>query len=772
MLRFAASLVLVGAAVASCTAPRDAAPLELPDVGASDYYWIASRIYENETRGQPKYLTYWGEGEDFPSLGIGHFIWFPEGVDAPFDESFPTMVAYVREQASDCSPLPDWLQKLEGFDAPWSDKTEFDEQQQSERMIALREWLAATAPEQVQFIVTSFHDRWNDLDLSARDKDPLTAVLQRLLQTSQGMFAVVDYYNFKGIGSNWRERYRGDGWGLVQVLGDIAEAPIIDDADLVMRFSEAAAQRLQLRIRNSPPERGEARWTEGWNKRVAAYNETAPQLAGPAASPYRITPYLQKLSSNSVTISWFGERPTAGRVTIRGGPEASRDDERVLVSASRPACELGYHLAEYRDLLAARLIPYKHQVTVEGLIPGREYRYIALQDGVTATGRFRTPGGPDQNLRFVVYGDSETEPESTGKRALWSSPGGNDADRRYLVDQTTGYAENIELILRREPDFVAIAGDLVESGGEQRDWDEFWTHNARLAASIPIVPALGNHDYYGGPGELGGYTNAATKRAVAKFKTYFDAKSYYSLDYGPVTLIVLDSNNGVPERSDADTNWYLTGEGQGGAAPAWNQSSAQMSWLLEALAAAQSDKQFTFVMFHAPPYSSGIHGKAPGLTDDKNFASGRPLQALTPLFLRYGVDAVFNGHDEIYEHSAVRGIEVQPNDEQVEHTVHFFTVGIGGDGLRGPDPGASNPQRVFLAHDDAPEIYDDNGVLLDGGKHYGHLEVNVGRDVDGQWQARIEPVYVFPVTAADGSIESFERRVYDDVTLLGSARDD
>jgi len=25
---------------------------------------------------------------------------------------------------------------------------------------------------------------------------------------------------------------------------------------------------------------------------------------------------------------------------------------------------------------------------------------------------------------------------------------------------------------------VAIAGDLVQSGGEQRDWDEFWAHNS------------------------------------------------------------------------------------------------------------------------------------------------------------------------------------------------------------------------------------------------------------------------------------------------------
>ena len=32
-----------------------------------------------------------------------------------------------------------------------------------------------------------------------------------------------------------------------------------------------------------------------------------------------------------------------------------------------------------------------------------------------------------------------------------------------------GYGENLAVIAARRPDFIAIAGDLVESGGEQRD---------------------------------------------------------------------------------------------------------------------------------------------------------------------------------------------------------------------------------------------------------------------------------------------------------------
>ena len=170
-------------------------------------------------------------------------------------------------------------------------------------------------------------------------------------------------------------------------------------------------------------------------------------------------------------------------------------------------------------------------------------------------------------------------------------------------------------------------------------------------------------------------------------------------------------------------------------------------------------------MFHGAPYTSGIHGRPAGIGEGLNFSSGLPLRELTPLFLKYGVDAVFSGHDEMYEHSVVGGAE-QHADESIAHAVHFFTVGIAGDGLRGPDPVARNPQRVFLAHDDAPEQWSDDGVLLGGGKHYGHLEVRVERGDDGSWQARLEPVYVFPVMNAAGELQRFDTRIYDDVVVL------
>ena len=396
---------------------------------------------------------------------------------------------------------------------------------------------------------------------------------------------------------------------------------------------------------------------------------------------------------------------------------------------------------------------------VEGLEAGANYELSVTQDGEQAPVQVRTPNAG--NAHFVVYADVETEPESTGAPVLWPAEG--QKGRRYFVDQTTGYAANLEAIVAKQPDFIAVAGDLVESGGEQRDWDEFWRHNAAVAAAIPIIPALGNHDYYGGPGDLGGYGSSGTSRSLLRYQSYFGRPNYYVFEWGPVALIVLDTNNGLPERSATDTNWYLDN-----TAPEWQPGSRQYAWMEETLAEAQRDKAFTFVMFHSAPYTSGIHGRPAGLDDKSNFSSGLPLRELAALFLKYGVDAVFSGHDEMYERSVVEGVEESPNGDNVPHAVHFYTVGIAGDGLRGPDPLADNPQRVFLAHIDAPEQWSANGILRDGGRHYGHLDVQVEQGEDGNWQARLEPVYVFPVMTAEGELERFETRRYDDVVVLES----
>jgi len=491
----------------------------------------------------------------------------------------------------------------------------------------------------------------------------------------------------------------------------------------------------------------------------------------PASAGFRLAPYVQNPTDTGITLVWFSENAQPGEVSVH---QAEGPLVATIESHPVPAAALAYHPSEPDEQTSG--VPFKHELRLHGLAPGHSYSYTVRQGGAEAGGRFTTKPARPERLRIIAFADSETEPESVGKPAKWPGPGPGDADRRYLVDQERGYRENLRIIESRAPDFVAIAGDLVESGGEQRDWNEFWRLTGPLAASTPLFPAPGNHEYYAGPGETGRYTEMASERAFAKYRAYFDLppngmgphhERYYDFDWGPVSFVVLDLGNGVPHHSAADTNWYLKGEGEGGFAPSWSPGSAQYRWLEETLRRARDRSAFTFVMFHYCPYSSGPHGLPPGKSAGEDPLSGIPLQTLTPLFLRYGVDVLLSGHDEMYERSVVPGKQVLADGTRVDHALQVYDVGVGGDGLRAPVEGAINPYRVFLAHENAPEIRDAEGVLIDGGKHYGHLEINVEPLGDDRWQARLDMVYVFPVTDESGEVTAFERRLYDDsVTLL------
>ncbi len=495
------------------------------------------------------------------------------------------------------------------------------------------------------------------------------------------------------------------------------------------------------------------------------------------ASSFRHTPYVQNPCPTAITVIWFSERPESGELAVTLPDET----QRIFVSTADFASALAYLDYEQDEFpnSAPPPTPYRHSVRVTGLSPGTAYPYQVTQGGDSFEGTFRTNDPKAETLRFIVYADSETEPESTGTARDWADPSGQEPNRQYVVDQTTGYEENLRVIRDRDPAFVAIAGDLVETGGEQRDWDEFWRHNLGplgIASGTPILPVPGNHEYYGAAIGFQGYDQAHSDKAMRKYETYFDLPSngapnerqrerYYRVDYGPAALIFLDSCNGEPNESSQDSNWFLLGESEGGTAPDFNPASRQYQWLEEQLADARNRKPFVFVFFHHVPYSAGPHGFPAGNPDKQ---SGQPLRVLQPLFARYGVDAVFCGHDEMYERSEVNGTRELPDGSTESHSVHYYDIGIGGDGLRGPRD-IENPHQKFLAHSDSPEQWAADGSLTGGGKHYGHLEVNISRPDQDSWQAKITPAYIFPLNKMNGGsldIMGFERRLYDDEVII------
>ncbi|MBS0648002.1 MAG: hypothetical protein JSS10_02110 [Verrucomicrobia bacterium] len=229
---------------------------------------VGEKIWQNECSGKFESLTHWGERENFPSLGIGHFIWYPVGQRDRFQEKFPDLLTFIQKQGI---VLPSWLKTAEG--CPWKSRQEFYDQIQSPQMKELRELLFDTRNLQALFIAERLEKALPKMTekLSPTEKEKITAVFNRLASTPQGLYALIDYVNFKGEGTDPKETYQGQGWGLLQVLQGIPSS----SNNVVADFAESAKKVLAQRVKNARMEKNEEKWLKGWFNRLETY-QTVP----------------------------------------------------------------------------------------------------------------------------------------------------------------------------------------------------------------------------------------------------------------------------------------------------------------------------------------------------------------------------------------------------------------------------------------------------------------------------------------------------------------
>lgn len=196
------------------------------------------------------------------------------------------------------------------------------------------------------------------------------------------------------------------------------------------------------------------------------------------------------------------------------------------------------------------------------------------------------------------------------------------------------HAAVVNAAVAHEPDLVLTTGDHVEAGQLWSAWQEqFFRPAASLLRQAAILPVVGNHE-------------SEILHPGSWFWEYFpngEAQNWYSRRYGDVEIFVVDTSH------------------------AHGRASRQVAWLEQAL--ASSTAPVLIVAHHYPVWSSGKHGSDP-------FAVG----ALLPLYERYGVSLVLNGHDHLYERSYKDG-------------VNYLLVGGGGAGLYEPHQ-SFNPWQV------------------------------------------------------------------------------
>ena len=238
-----------------CTVVQSVAPEHMEQIG--------KKIWHNECGCSKEKLLFWSPLEPFPSFGIGHFIWYPEGYHGAYTQGFPDFIAFARKHKI---VVPSWLDGC----CPWPTRDLFYQSMQSSRMHELRTLLETTIDIQVAYMIDKLHTTIPEIVTGMPEaiRDTARAIIDQLLISSQGLYALVDYLNFKGSGLNVKERYNNQGWGIVQVLEYMIHQNLpATPASFVL----AAEQILRQRVANAPPGSVDAQRLPGCLNRVKTY---------------------------------------------------------------------------------------------------------------------------------------------------------------------------------------------------------------------------------------------------------------------------------------------------------------------------------------------------------------------------------------------------------------------------------------------------------------------------------------------------------------------
>jgi hypothetical protein len=238
-----------------------------------------------------------------------------------------------------------------------------------------------------------------------------------------------------------------------------------------------------------------------------------------------------------------------------------------------------------------------HTVLLTNLQQGTKYIY-RVGDGIhwSNTSTFTTEPENITSFKFLIFTDNHSG-KNPNKPELWKN--------------------TIQNAFKSNPDskFLVDIGDIVEWGNHFSDWNDFFDGAEGVVDKIPAMVVMGNHELY----------NFPNKKPYLKpnfFVSQFNLPQngpeglkgqVYSFDYGDAHIIVLDSQ----AEEEKDYNKDLLNK--------------EKIWLENDL--KNTNKKWKIAFFHKPPYFI-----------ESTESQEDIRQAFSPIFDKYHIDVVFNGH--------------------------------------------------------------------------------------------------------------------------------
>jgi hypothetical protein len=336
----------------------------------------------------------------------------------------------------------------------------------------------------------------------------------------------------------------------------------------------------------------------------------------PEFFPERIILSVTADPAHTQAVTWRTEKPESAAQAQIAPASANPDFEKSAATVTATAAEFetgsGKHVGEYA-------------ASFEGLKPNTRYSY-RVGDGTTWSewNTFRTASDKPDAFKFIYVGD-----EQNSIKSLWS--------------------RSIRAAYSKAPDarFIVHAGDLVAEGHDDNLWGEWCDAMGFITAVMPNLPTPGNHDEHRPP------TSQDPKKVLSVSPVWryqfslpangpegvpeLNQQSYY-MDYQGVRFISLDVN--VYANED-----YQESEKQ-------RIATQQTAWLEKLL--SNNPNRWTIVVQHQPIYP---------IAKGRDYVEMR--ETLLPLYDKYHVDLVLQGHDHSYArtHKLVGGKIVAPTQE-------------------------------------------------------------------------------------------------------------
>ncbi|MEW4456398.1 metallophosphoesterase family protein [Bremerella sp. JC817] len=299
--------------------------------------------------------------------------------------------------------------------------------------------------------------------------------------------------------------------------------------------------------------------------------------------------YAPTAMPDRIVLTWSDDPQTTQAVTWRTSVDVPKAYAEIAIAEAGPGFpEKATRIEAKSEALKTDIsTAHFHSVTFRELEPGTRYAY-RVGDGVNWSEwfQFSTPAKEDGPFSFVYFGDAQNN-----LRSMWSR----------VIREAYRDAPKAAFLLH--------AGDLVNRGGSDAEWGEWFGAGAWLNAMTPSVAVPGNHEHV--------KNEQGDRRLTDHWKASFTfpengprglEETCYTLVYQNLRIIALNSNELQKE---------------------------QTVWLEQVLAENQSE--WVVCTFHHPIYSTGKGRDNPELRE-----------LWKPVFDKYRVDLVLQGHDHTY----------------------------------------------------------------------------------------------------------------------------